>query len=146
MQLFLKRDFPAMLRHNIAWTERYQLPTAFASLGGSLNLNGRFDEAVPALERALRLGPRDPFRGETQYRLAMAHFGAGRYQLALEWSQTAAATNSALTWPPIHAAALHRLGQIDAAQHAFDEHIRRHPNYTASQIKPRLPSDEPAFA
>ena len=101
---------------------------------------------MPALERALRLGPRDPFRAEWQYRLALAHFGAGRYELARDWSQTAATTNSALPWPPIHAAALHRLGKIDAAQQAFDEHMRRHPAFTASQIKPRLPSDEPAFA
>jgi TolB-like protein/DNA-binding winged helix-turn-helix (wHTH) protein len=145
LQLFLKRDFPAVLRHNTAWTERYQLPTAFAALGIALNFNGRFDEAVPALERALRLGPRDPFRGETQYRLALAHFGAGRYPLALEWSQTAATTNSALPWPPIHAAALHRLGKVDAAQQAFDEHMRRHPAFAASQIPRRLPSEEPAF-
>lgn len=144
-QLFLKRDFPAALRLNLVWTERYQLPTAFASLGGAFNFNGRFDEAVPALERALRLGPRDPFRGETQYRLALAHFGAGRYPLALEWSQTAAATNSALPWPPIHAAALHRLGKREAAQEAFDEHMRRHPAFAASQIPRRLPSEEPAF-
>ncbi len=145
-QLFLKRDFEAALRHTTAWTERYQLPLAFAAHGGILNLNGRFDEAVQALERALRLGPRDPFRAEMQYRLAMAHFGAGRYPLALEWSQTALTTNSALTWPPIHAAALHRLGKIDAAQQAFDEHMRRHPAFAASQINLRLPSDEPAFA
>jgi adenylate cyclase len=144
-QLFLKRDFPAALRLNLIWTERYQLPTAFASLGGAFNFNGRFDEAVPALERALRLGPRDPFRGETQYRLALAHFGAGRYPLALEWSQTAAVTNSALPWPPIHAASLHRLGKFDAAQQAFEEHMRRHPAFTASQISRRLPSEEPAF-
>jgi DNA-binding winged helix-turn-helix (wHTH) protein/TolB-like protein len=145
LQLFLKRDFPAVLRHNTAWTERYQLPTAFGALGAALIFNGRFDEAVPALERALRLGPRDPFRGETQYRLALAHFGAGRYPLALEWSQTAATTNSALPWPPMHAAALHRLGKLDAAQQAFDEHMRLHPAFAASQIKARLPSDEPAF-
>jgi hypothetical protein len=50
----------------------------------------------------------------------MAHFAAGCYELARDWSQTAAATNSALLWPPIHAAALHRLRQIDAAQQAFD--------------------------
>jgi TolB-like protein/DNA-binding winged helix-turn-helix (wHTH) protein len=146
LQLFLQRDFPAVLRHNQVWTERHQLPTAFASLGMSLVFNGRFDEAVPALERALRLGPRDPFRGETQYRLALAHFGAGRYALAIEWSQAAAAANSALPWPPIHAAGLHRLGRTEAAQLAFDEHMRRHPAFTASQIPRRLPSEEPPFA
>jgi hypothetical protein len=40
-----------MLRHTTAWTERYQLPIAFAAHGGALSLNGRFDEAVLALER-----------------------------------------------------------------------------------------------
>ena len=145
-QLFLKRDFPGSLRHTTAWTAHYQLPLAFGAHGVVLLFNGRFDEAVLALERALRVSPRDPFRAEWQYRLALAHFAAGRYALALEWGQTAAATNSALVWPPIHAAALHRLGQIDAAQQAFDEHMRRHPTFTAGRIKLRLPSDETAFA
>ena len=95
---------------------------------------------MPALERALRLGPRDPFRAEWQYRLAMAHFGAGRYELAREWSQTAASTNAALPWPPVHAAALHRLGRHDAAQQAFDEHMRRHPGFVTAQVMRRIPS------
>ena len=99
------------------------------------------------LERALRLGPRDPFRAEWQYRLALAHFGAGRYELANEWSQTAANTTPALAWPPIHAAALLRLGQREAAQQAFDEHMRRHPAFVTAQVMRRIPgtaSDDPA--
>lgn len=146
LQLYLKRDFPAMLRTTSEWIERYRLPIAFGAHGGALMFNGRFDDAVQALERALRLSPRDPFRFEWQIRLAMAHFGAGRYELAREWSQTAALTNPAALFPPFHAAALYRLGQIDAAQRAFDEHMRRHPGFTASQIRVRMPSDEPAFA
>lgn len=144
-QLFVKRDFPAMLRVTTEWTERYRLPLALGAHGGALYLNGRFDEAVPVLERALRLGPRDPFRAEWQYRLAMAHFGAGHYELARDWSQTAATTNAALTWPPIHAAALHRLGRHDEARQAFAEHGRRHPGFTAAQVTSRLPSQEPGF-
>lgn len=146
MQFFLRRDFPALLRHTTAWTERYRLPLAFGAHGTALMLNGRFDEAVPALERALRLSPRDPYRVEWQYRLALAHFAAGRYELARDWSETAVTTNSVLAWPPIHAAALQRMGQLDAAQRAFDEHMRRHPDFSARQIKQRMPSDEPAFA
>lgn len=146
MQFFLKRDFPALLRHTTDWTEHYRLPLAFGAHGTALMLNGRFDEAVPELEHALRLSPRDPYRVEWQYRLAMAHFAAGRYELARDWSETAATTNSALAWPPIHAAALYRLGERGAAQRAFDEHMRRHPSFAASQIKQRLPSDQPAFA
>ncbi len=60
--LFMKRDFPGMLRTTTEWSERYRLPLAFGAHGAALLFNGRFDEAVAALERALRLGPRDPFR------------------------------------------------------------------------------------
>ena len=140
------RDFPAMLRLTTEWTERYRLPLAFGAHGAALMFNGRFDEAVPVLERALRLGPRDPYRAEWQYRLALAHFGAGRYELARDWSQTAATTTPTLTWPPIHAAALLRLGQREAAQQAYDEHMRRHPRFVAGQVQTRFPSDEAASA
>lgn len=146
LRYLLKHEFPAMLRHTTTWIDRYRLPVAFGAHALALNFNGRFDEAVLASERALRLGPRDPYRAEWQYGLALAHFGAGRYELSKVWSETGAATNAALVWPPIHAAALHRLGEHDAAQRAFDEHMRRHPAFTAGQIKQRLPSDEPAFA
>lgn len=142
--LFVKRDFPAMLRHTEEWSTRYRLPLAFGAHGAALILGGRFDDAVPVIERALRLGPRDPFRFEWQTRLAMAHFGAGRYELAREWSQAAANTNPAAVFPPLHAAALHRLGRIDEAQRAFDEHLQRHPGFKARHVLTRLPGSEPA--
>jgi adenylate cyclase len=144
--LFRQRDFPAMLRHTTEWSARYRLPLAFGAHGAALLFNERFDEAVTALERALRLGPRDPFRAEWQYRLALAHFGAGRYALARDWSQTAAHTNPALVWPPIHAAALLRLGHREAAQRAFDEHMRRHPDYVEGKVQARVPSAGPPYA
>lgn len=145
-RLFRLRDFPALLGVTTAWTERYRLPLAFGAHGAALIANGRFDEAVPVLERALRLGPRDPFRAEWQYRLALAHFGAGRYELARQWSRSAADTNARLVWPPLHAAALLRMGRRDEAQQAFDEHRRRHPDFRAAQVRTRVPSDEPRNA
>ena len=69
------------------------------------------------MHHALRLSPRDPIRAEWQYRLAMAHFTAATYDLACDWSQTAADTNPNLLWPPIHAAAMQCLGQTAAARH-----------------------------
>jgi tetratricopeptide (TPR) repeat protein len=144
-KLFQQRDFQAMLQVTTEWTERYRLPLAFGAHGAALTLNGRFDEAVPVIERALRLGPRDPFRAEWQYRLAVAHYGGGRYELARDWSQSAAHTNPRLVWPPIHAAALLQLGRREAAQQAFDEHMRRHPRFTTAQVVSRLPSDEPGY-
>jgi adenylate cyclase len=144
--LVQRHDFPAMLQVTTEWVERYRLPLAFGAHGGALTLNGRFDEAVLALERALRLGPRDPFRAEWQYRLARAHFGAGRYELARDWSQSAANTNARLEWPPIHAAALLQLGQREAAQRAFDEHMKLHPKFTMAQALSKVPGDAPGCA
>jgi adenylate cyclase len=145
MKLFMQRDYPALLRHTDEWVERYRLPVAYGAHGVALVLNGRFDAAVPVMERALRMGPRDPFRAEWQYRLALAHFGAGRYELAHDWSRSAANTNARLLWPPIHAAALLRLGDREAAQQAFDEHMRRHPAFVAGHVRNRMPSEVPAY-
>ena len=143
--LFSRRDFPAMLRNTTEWTSRHRLPLAFGAHGGALLFNGRFDDAVPAIERALRLGPRDPFRAEWQYRLALAHWAAGRYALARDWSRAAAHTTPTLVWPPIHAAAMHRLGRTTEARQALAEHIDRHPGYTAAQVVTRVPGDDPAL-
>ena len=38
--LYLKRDFPAMLRNTTEWTARYRLPLAFGAHGGALLFNG----------------------------------------------------------------------------------------------------------
>lgn len=142
---FSRRDFPSMLRITTEWSGKYRLPLAFGAHGAALVLAARFDEAIPMLERALRLGSRDPFRAEWQYRLALAHFGAGRYELARDWSQTAADTNASLVWPPIHAAALVRLGRIDAARQAFADHMRRHPGTSSAHVLARLPGDDPRY-
>jgi DNA-binding winged helix-turn-helix (wHTH) protein/TolB-like protein len=142
----VQQDWPAMLRLTQAWTERYRHPLAFGALGAALNFNGRSDEAVPALETALRLSPHDPFRAEWQYRLALAHFIAGRYQAALTWSETARVANPRLVWPPLEAAALARLGRMDEARRAADDFRTRHPAADLAQIAARrLPSDHPVF-
>lgn len=146
IQAFLKQDLAALLRVTAAWTERHRHPIAFAGRGYALLLNGRADEAVVALEKALRLSPRDPIRAELQYRLAMAHFIAGRYELAADWGFTAADTNPGLPWPPIHAAAMKRLGRTAASKRAFADFAARHPNFEPDHIHSRLLGGDPALA
>ncbi len=145
IQLFVKGDTAAMLRHTRAWTERHAVAIAFGAHGSALMFNGHFDEAVRAEERALRLSPRDPFRAEWQYRMAMAHFAAGRHELARDWAQTAIVTNPGLRWPPVHAAALWQLGQRDAARQAVAEYEARHGRFEPAQALPRLPGNEPRW-
>jgi tetratricopeptide (TPR) repeat protein len=146
IQLFLKGDTAGMLRHTSAWTEHHPLQTAFGAHGYALMLNGRFDDAVRAQERALRLSPRDPFRAEWQYRLAMAHFAAGRYELARDWADTATTTNPGLRWPPIGVAALWQLGQREAARKSLSDYVARHGRFDAAQAMPRLPGHDPRWA
>jgi TolB-like protein len=146
IQAYLRTDLAAMLRLTIAWSERDRHPSVFGARGMATLLNGLPDDAVESLQTALRLSPRDSIRAEWQYRLAMAHFLAGRYELACDWAQTAADTNPALPWPPIHAAALHQLGQLEEARRAFDAHMDRHPGFEASHVALRLPGTNPKLA
>jgi len=145
IRAFVQRDPAAMLRITTAWSQRGSLPAAHAAHGLALVMNDRFDDAVPELERALRLSPRDPLLADWQYRLAMAHFAAGRLELACEWSMSAAVNNPALPGPPIHAAALALIGDGVAAQQAFDEHMGRLPQYAAEHLFMRWPAGGPAF-
>lgn len=90
---FLAGDVAAMLQVTSAWVERHRTPWAMGAHGFALLVNGRFDDSAQVLEMALRLSPRDTLRADWQYRLAMAHFGAGRLSLAHEWARAAALTN-----------------------------------------------------
>ncbi|MFT3819044.1 MAG: winged helix-turn-helix domain-containing protein [Rubrivivax sp.] len=142
----LAQDWPEMLRQAEAWVARHRHPVAFGALGGALTFNGRHDEAPAKLEQALRLSPLDPFRAEWQYRLALAYFVAGDYDKARDWGQKAEASNPSLPWPPVHAAALLRLGWCTEAQDTVDRVRRRHPDLALAKIEQRLPSRHPTFA
>jgi TolB-like protein len=143
---FMREDWASMLRLTAAFTERHRHSNAFGARGMALLVTGASDDAVAALETAMRLSPRDPIIAEFQYRLAMAHFVATRYEAACDWGQTAALHNPSLPWPPVHAAALHRLGHEAEARAAYLEHAARHPDFDATRLLQRLPGSNPAFA
>ncbi len=145
IQAFLRKDFPAQLRISEAWVKYHQHPVALGGHGMSLIFNGRPDEGIPQLERALRLSPRDTIRAEWQYRLALAHFMLAHYEQARDWGQTAQASNPGLPWPPVHAAAMARLGQQAEAKKVLDEFLARQPGYEAGRIVQRLPGTDPRF-
>ncbi|MGH6610854.1 MAG: tetratricopeptide repeat protein, partial [Burkholderiaceae bacterium] len=119
-------------------------PVAFASYGHTLALNGRPAEAIAPIELALRLSPRDALRAEWQYRLAFAHFMLNQYEQARDWSQTAQISNPNLPWPPIHAAALVRLGYKAEGKLVLDDLLLRHPKYAINDdIGQRLAGTDP---
>ena len=145
IQAFLRKDFPAQLRISEEWVKHHQHPVALGANGISLIFNGRPEEAIPQLERALRLSPRDTIRAEWQYRLAFAHFTLAQYEQAREWGETAHAANPGLPWPPVHAAAMAKLGQQAEARKVFDQFLVRNPGYEVNRIVLKLPGTDPRF-
>jgi adenylate cyclase len=55
--------------------------------GGTLAFTGRPDEAIPSLERAMRLSPHDPRTPAFYAAMGVAHFAAERYEEAVVWLQ-----------------------------------------------------------
>jgi tetratricopeptide (TPR) repeat protein len=58
---------------------------ALSGLGQALAGLGRCEEGAAAVERAIRLSPRDPLLPHFLADLAVAHFGAGRFELSARY-------------------------------------------------------------
>jgi tetratricopeptide (TPR) repeat protein len=69
---------------------------AHGLLGAAHALGGRPDEAIPCIDRGVRLSPRDTFGEEYLLYYAFAHFQAGRY------SEAASAARNAIRQRPGH--------------------------------------------
>jgi TolB-like protein/cytochrome c-type biogenesis protein CcmH/NrfG len=86
-------------------------------LGMVLLFSGRAQEAIEPIELTLRLNPLDPQRGPTLETLALAHYQARNYELAVEWAAAAIQAGS-IGGSSILAAALARLGRMEEAAQA----------------------------
>ena len=89
-------------------------------VGHALTVNARYDEATAHLEQGIRLNPRDEWRFSQG--LSMAHFGARRYETAINWAQRS------LQHRPNGAVGLLflivSLAQLDRLEEAVDAHAQ----------------------
>jgi TolB-like protein len=83
---------------------------AHGLLGAAHALGGRADEAIPCIDRGVRLSPRDIFGEEFQLYYAFAHFQAGRYAEAASAAQVAIRERPGHAVPYIMAVAAYGLG------------------------------------
>jgi adenylate cyclase len=74
---------------------------AYANLGWCKLLTGSIDEAIPALERALRLSPRDNRAGNWYARIGLVHLLQSHTDGAIRWLKKAGSASPAL--PFVHA-------------------------------------------
>src|SRR6202012_5566042 len=100
---------------------------AQAALGMALSDQGRYEEAIPALEKSLELNAGDP-NWETQYALAQAYYKLEKYPEAAKKAQ-AAVSNSNGKAPEIGLLAAQSLvatGKYDEAAMALRDYLKNH--------------------
>src|SRR5207244_4556719 len=97
-------------------------------LGASYAFSGDYDAALPHLDEAIRLSPRDPLLIIWQLCKGWAALLTRRYEQAIEFAGLAAEANA--EFPDIYfvlAAANGQLDRLDAAHAALDQLSRRMP-------------------
>jgi adenylate cyclase len=111
-------------------------PYTYAMLGMALALTERPEEAIAAIDEAVRLSPDDPERFQWENLRALAHFAAGRYQEARDAEQFALSfntnnsSNARASAYQILAASLAHLGETKEARSALEHAVRLRPALT----------------
>lgn len=112
---------------------------SYCGLGDSLAYEGEIDASLRMFDKALELGPHDPFRWAFMSYRALAHLFAGQFDEAAQWAQRAANTPNAHYWSKANlVCALGHLGaheELRAAVAALDE---ARPGFSRDLAKARL--------
>jgi len=112
---------------------------ALWSLGANLATVGRYDEAIPMVEKAVRLSPRDPLMNEFLFTIGSAHFGAGRYEQAIDHARRSLGLKADQpgAWRVV-AAASSLLGRDEEARHAVGQLNRLAPRLSEENLRSYL--------
>ncbi len=135
-------EFERVIAHSSNWSSPY------AGLAASLNAAGRPAEAIAAIEKALRLEPRNPFF-LSNYLTALG----GSYRLLRRYEEAITVLKRALTLNPRNfgarqtlAVVYSELGREAEAQAEVGEILKVSPNFSLEGVKQRLPFKDPAEA
>jgi adenylate cyclase len=132
-ELFSGRHEDARRRLRRALDVDPNLASARGYLGATAAFGGDCDEALPHLDEAIRLSPRDPLLVIWLCAGGWAMLTGERYEEAIEFAKQAAEANP--EFPDIYAvlaAANGQLGRAEAAHAGLDQLVRRMPGLTAS--------------
>jgi tetratricopeptide (TPR) repeat protein len=123
-------------------------PTSYHQRCSSLLRLGRFDESIPACERAIRISPNESRTPIWNGLIGMSEFMLGNYKAAAERARVPATANPNLAFYALFVAvALAHDGQSDAARRAFDEFRQRHPTWDSRRVvRGWLIVDDPAVS
>jgi len=113
---------------------------AHGYLGRTLAFDGQSEQAITHLKEAIRLSPHDPQNAIFTTGLAVAHYFAGRFAEAVEYSRETLQRRSAFTaGNRIYCASLAQNGQIDEAREALAQLKVLHPDLSIAWIERNVP-------
>lgn len=140
-------DWDALLALSATLIERFPNdPTSHHHRCSSLLRLGRFDESIPACERALRISPRDSRAPIWQGLIAFNEYQRGRYDAAAEHARTSVTGNSRLEfYKLLLIASLAQQGQRDEALRRLAEFQAQHPKFDSAEIAKRWPATNAEF-
>jgi adenylate cyclase len=116
------------------------LAFAHQTLGATLIFSGRPKEGVAALERSIRLDPRDPRSAVRLSRMALGLYFSGEYAATVEVAKRAIRTYPEFPNPYRWlAAALGQLGRVDEAKQALKQAIAIVPVSFETNVRRRVP-------
>jgi adenylate cyclase len=135
--LFAARQFDEgldVLRQAVALNPN--LANGFARYSSALAFCGDYEKAIEALERAIRLSPRDPRLGNWLAQTAVAPFIAGRYQDGISYSRRAVQSNPGfMGGHRVLAANLSAAGEMEEARREVAEMLRIIPEVTVATTR-----------
>jgi Flp pilus assembly protein TadD len=108
-------------------------------LGAVLRRAGRCEEAIPHIDHAMRLSPRDMWMTGMLTDRAFVLFALGRYEEALGWARRASLSPNPRTMTfAIYAAVLSRLGRQDEARAAVSDLMQHAPGVSCGRYQKNL--------
>lgn len=120
--------------------------SGYAQLGATALELGRPEETVAAVERAIRLSPRDPNLGPWLAIAGKAELHLGHYREAASWLTRAIDTGTPVAQHHAYlAAALALAGRTEEAQAALAAFRLANPSATIERLRAQARSTEPSF-
>ncbi len=109
---------------------------AYFGLGFTLIVSGRPREAIPYLERAVELSPRDPHLASFHGIRAIAHLSLGEWDIAESLARKAMRVPNVNHWPfAILISVLGLTGRAEDAAPAIDAVLERYPGYSIAAAR-----------
>ena len=119
---------------------------AYALRGSALIFIGEAKKAIPEVENALRLSPRDPLRNWWEFRICHAYAHMAEWERAVEWCQKSIATNAEFWIAYVDLTAANGwLGHETEAKAAIDGLHKLMPGYTVQDWANIKWSENPQF-